>query len=74
WETIASAGFDGTVRLWNLNLDDLLARGCNWLSDYLRTNPRVREEDRRICEGEEQGRNGVLGWVTGVWERMRDEG
>jgi WD40 repeat protein len=73
-ETVASAGEGGTVILWNLDLDDLLARGCRRIQDYLRTNPRVRDEDRRICEAEEQGRNGVLGWVARAWERMRDEG
>lgn len=30
-------------------LDELLARGCNWLRDYLSTNPDVSERDRQIC-------------------------
>jgi WD40 repeat protein len=37
--TIASASSDNTVRLWDLNLADLLDRGCDWLSGYLITHP-----------------------------------
>ncbi|NES05250.1 MAG: hypothetical protein F6K22_21960 [Okeania sp. SIO2F4] len=40
---------DKTLKLWNLNLDDLLVRSCNWVSDYLKNNPNVSEEDRRLC-------------------------
>jgi WD40 repeat protein len=54
---LASASDDGTVRLWkldcsnwNLDLDELLVRGCNWLRDYLKTNPNVRECDRTLCD------------------------
>jgi len=32
---LASASEDQTVILWNLDLDDLLGRGCSWLRDYL---------------------------------------
>jgi WD40 repeat protein/tetratricopeptide (TPR) repeat protein len=49
--TLASASGDNTIILWNLNLDDLLTQGCNWLHDYLKTNPNVSEEDRKLCEG-----------------------
>ncbi len=49
-KTIASASFDKTVKLWNLDLDDLLVRGCSWIRDYLKTNPNVSEEDRRMCD------------------------
>lgn len=31
-------GFSEQVLLWNLDLDDLLERGCNWLSEYLQNN------------------------------------
>jgi hypothetical protein len=59
---IASASYDKTVRLWRLDgtegildldvqLDNLLMRGCNWLSDYLKTNPNVSESDRHLCDG-----------------------
>jgi WD40 repeat protein len=40
-----------TLELWNLDLDDLLVRGCNWLRDYLKTNPNVSESDRHLCDG-----------------------
>jgi WD40 repeat protein len=48
-KTIATAG--NTVRLWDLNLDDLLVRGCNWLHDYL-NNPSVNlsNDDRHLCD------------------------
>ncbi|MEG4231683.1 AAA family ATPase [Microcoleus sp. Pol11C3] len=50
-KVLASAGRDNRVILWNLDLDDLLVRGCDWVGDYLRTNPNVSERDRRLCEG-----------------------
>lgn len=28
-----------TIKLWNLNLDDLLAQGCSWLKGYLASHP-----------------------------------
>lgn len=34
---------------WNLNLDDLLNRGCDRLSDYLSTNPNVSPKDQKLC-------------------------
>ncbi|KYC39047.1 hypothetical protein WA1_34235 [Scytonema hofmannii PCC 7110] len=52
-QTIASASDDKTVILWNLNLDDLLKRGCNWARSYL-SNPNngMVQDDyrRRICD------------------------
>jgi WD40 repeat protein len=57
-QILASASGDGTVKLWrldskdwNLDLDELLVRGCNWLHDYLKTNPNVSESDRTLCDG-----------------------
>ncbi|NER38316.1 MAG: hypothetical protein F6J93_30910 [Oscillatoria sp. SIO1A7] len=48
---IATASRDGTARLWPVeSLDELLLRGCNWLRDYLQTNPNVSEEDRHFCD------------------------
>ncbi|NES19950.1 MAG: hypothetical protein F6K41_13695 [Symploca sp. SIO3E6] len=42
---------DKTVRLWPVeSLDDLLVRGCNWLEDYLRTNPDDSDIDE-FCAG-----------------------
>ncbi|GAB1537722.1 hypothetical protein NUACC21_03750 [Scytonema sp. NUACC21] len=54
-KTITSAGDDST-RLWNFDLDDLLAKGCAWIHDYwtynyLKNNPNVKEEDRKLCDG-----------------------
>lgn len=48
---IASAGDDGTVILWNLDLDDLMSRGCNWLHDYLKNNQNVSDSDKHLCDG-----------------------
>jgi WD40 repeat protein len=55
-KTIASGGgvLDKTVILWNLDLDDLLARSCDWLHDYLNNpNNGMSEDDerRQICDG-----------------------
>lgn len=47
----AFVSLDGTLILWKLNLDDLMARGCDWLHDYLTTNPNVSDSDRRLCDG-----------------------
>ena len=48
---VASAGKDKKVILWNLDLDDLLVHGCNWVRDYLKTNLNVSESDRHLCDG-----------------------
>ncbi len=52
-KTLASASLDKSIILWNLeqvlNLD-LLAYGCNWVGDYLRTNAGVKESDRHLCD------------------------
>jgi WD40 repeat protein len=57
-EMIASASGDSTVKLWptdgkewNLDLDEILVRGCDRLRDYLKTNPNVSQSDRALCEG-----------------------
>ncbi|MEH2460908.1 MAG: hypothetical protein V7K34_27080 [Nostoc sp.] len=38
-KTLASASADKTIKLWNLNLDDLLAQGCSRLKGYLASHP-----------------------------------
>ena len=52
-ETITSANEDKTVILWNkeqvLSLNPLMY-GCNWVHDYLKTNPNVHESDRHLCD------------------------
>ncbi|MDZ8029173.1 MAG: hypothetical protein RMX97_31430, partial [Nostoc sp. DedQUE11] len=49
-QTIASGSDDNTVKLWNLNLDDLMLKGCAWVHDYLQNNPNVNEKDKRLCD------------------------
>ncbi|MBP5972657.1 AAA-like domain-containing protein [Brasilonema sp. CT11] len=41
---IASGSEDGKVILWSLDLDNLLARGCQWLQDYFVTHPAERNK------------------------------
>jgi WD40 repeat protein len=54
-KTLASAAQDKTVILWNLEqsveLDNVVAVGCDWVRDYLRTNAELKEEDRHLCDG-----------------------
>jgi WD40 repeat protein len=54
-KTLASASKDETVILWNwqenLDLQQLLQLGCHWLGDYLKNNPNINDEDRRLCYG-----------------------
>ena len=58
---IASASADKTVRLWRIDpedlildldvkLNNLLQKSCNWIRNYLRTNPNVSESDRTLCD------------------------
>jgi hypothetical protein len=45
--TLATGSDDGTARLWRVeSLDELLARGCEWLRDYLSSHPEARERLR----------------------------
>ena len=50
---LASAGGDRSIILWNLdrilNLDKL-AYACNWVKDYLKTNKRLEESNRPLCD------------------------
>jgi len=47
-KTLASVSSDKTIKLWSVDLDDLLARGCNYLKDYLATRDQLRKE---LCPG-----------------------
>jgi WD40 repeat protein len=50
-KAFAYANRNGTITVWNLNFDDLLTKGCNWVRDYLHNNPNVSESDRHLCDG-----------------------
>ncbi|MDZ8223718.1 hypothetical protein [Nostoc sp. ChiVER01] len=50
-QTLASASDDKTIILWNLNLDNLLVRGCDWVGNYLKHNHNLEERDRILCDG-----------------------
>jgi WD40 repeat protein len=39
----------GDIHLWNFDLDNLMEEGCEWVRDYLQTNPNALESDRRMC-------------------------
>jgi WD40 repeat protein len=49
-----SVGADRAVILWELervlDMDALLDFSCDWLRDYLRTNPEVEERHRYVCD------------------------
>ena len=50
-QIVASAGEDGTVKLWNLNVEDLIVRGCAWLKNYFVNHPEPLEE-LTVCHNE----------------------
>lgn len=47
---LASASDDQTIQLWDIDLNRLLKRSCEWLRDYLSTNPNMQDADRRMCQ------------------------
>jgi len=47
---IISSDRAGKVLFWNLDLDNLLDLSCDWLHDYLKTNPQVNMSDRMLCQ------------------------
>ncbi|KYC39777.1 hypothetical protein WA1_29940 [Scytonema hofmannii PCC 7110] len=48
-KTIASASSDKTVKLWNLDLKNLLVLGCDWLKYYLPQHPETLAE-LQVCQ------------------------
>jgi WD40 repeat protein/AAA+ ATPase superfamily predicted ATPase len=56
-KTLAFANSDRTVILWpleNFELNNIIARSCEWLGDYLQHDPNVAEGDRLLCLGFEK--------------------
>ncbi|MDJ0594235.1 MAG: hypothetical protein QNJ72_30375, partial [Pleurocapsa sp. MO_226.B13] len=50
--TLATAGEDGKVILWNLDNIlplSLVEYGCNWIQDYLHHSPEISQRDRHLC-------------------------
>jgi WD40 repeat protein len=52
-KTLASGSASGTVimrKLKDIELNNLLKRGCSWLADYLNNNSKVTDSDRALCK------------------------
>ena len=50
---LVSGGDDGTVIMWDLKqirTVNELDYACNWVRDYLRTNVKVKERNRHLCD------------------------
>ena len=53
-KTLAFASRDRTVILWpleNLELNNIMARSCEWVEDYLQNDSNVAKGDRMLCFG-----------------------
>jgi WD40 repeat protein len=48
---LVSGSWDFTALLWHLDLDFLLAKGCDYVYDYLQKSPNIKEGDRDLCRG-----------------------
>lgn len=49
-DAITVTSNDGKLLL-SPSLDELMKQGCDWARDYLKTNPKVEESDRKLCDG-----------------------
>ncbi|ELS02079.1 WD40 repeat-containing protein [Xenococcus sp. PCC 7305] len=49
-KTIISADEQQGLLIWNLELDNLLAQGCDRIANYLKYNSNVAQRDRNICD------------------------
>ncbi|MEG4799907.1 AAA-like domain-containing protein [Microcoleus sp. ARI1-B5] len=52
-KTLVSVSDDAEVEFWNaeiLDFEQLIARGCDWIKDYLKHNVGVEAGDRQICD------------------------
>jgi WD40 repeat protein len=48
---LATIGEDGTTKLWKIGrLDELRAKGCDRIRNYLTKNPNISDRDRRLCQ------------------------
>jgi WD40 repeat protein len=48
-KTIAWSDGNGNTYLWKMDLDSLMKLGCDWVQDYLQTNPSALESDKQMC-------------------------
>ncbi|MEH1839323.1 MAG: ribosome assembly protein 4, partial [Nostoc sp.] len=80
---ILTASWDNTAQVWRAdNLDELLSRGCQWLNDYLVTNPKDLET-LQVCqnksnliaaapflvqEGEKEAREGNIDNAVAIFD------
>jgi WD40 repeat protein/uncharacterized caspase-like protein len=56
--TLASGSTDRTIKLWNLravelqkrDLSSLISIGCQQVQDYLKTNSKIEQSDRHLCD------------------------
>jgi WD40 repeat protein len=48
-KVLTSISSDTTMINWNFDLDYQLETACNWVRDYLTTNPHLSEGDRQLC-------------------------
>lgn len=50
-KTLASASGDNTVKLWDLDIENMIALGCSWLKEgnYLQSSPEYQREYEQYC-------------------------
>ncbi|NJL38884.1 MAG: hypothetical protein HC879_07950 [Leptolyngbyaceae cyanobacterium SL_5_9] len=48
-KTLSSSSADGSVILWNLDLENLMNRGCQWAFAYIQKNLGSDEDDSSVC-------------------------
>jgi WD40 repeat protein len=58
-EILASGSEDNSIKFWNmklenlklesLKLESLKSDSCQWVENYLKNNPKVRDEDKNLC-------------------------